>query len=164
MGYGEQPLVNLMNKYFEGKGIQALAYRNPQLRGREQKTDINVDSSDPDYYLAIEVKSMKGWKPLNYKSEFQTKSKKKGKVMIHQLQRLIYYADATGRMPLVFLYVRHSPRRVTKYVFDARELNQHRLEGNASLPKGEYDAWNIISEFKFLMPKKKRSNNATLKM
>lgn len=151
MGYGEQPLVKKLNKYFDKKGIQALAYRNPQIRGREQKTDINVDSSDSDYYLAIEVKSMRGWKPLNYKSEFQNKSKKKGKVMVHQLQRLVDYASATGRIPLVYLYVRLSPKRINKYVFNARELNQHRLEGNASLPKIEYDSWNIMSEHRCLL-------------
>ncbi|PTD93849.1 hypothetical protein C9439_05565 [archaeon SCG-AAA382B04] len=69
----ERGLVNSLNKFFEKNDIQAIAYRRKQHRFSSQFIDVLVDSLDPDYYLAIENKSIstrKGAKKLYFSQHF----------------------------------------------------------------------------------------------
>ena len=58
MGDFEWALVHALNSFFEKDGIAAIAYRLKQSRFSGQFTDILVDSRIPEYYLAIECKSL----------------------------------------------------------------------------------------------------------
>ena len=58
MGDFEWALVNSLNSFFEKDGIAAIAYRLKQSRFSGQLMDILVDSKIPEYYLAIECKSL----------------------------------------------------------------------------------------------------------
>lgn len=145
MGHGEHTLVNRLNRYFEKQKIRAFAYRNPQIKGRKQFCDINVDSRDDRYFLAVEVKAIRGMVPLNFKSHFeQPKYLKNGKLKHeHQLIRICEYADKTGRIPIIYMYVRLTGGRENRYTFDAYKLLEHMQDGNASLSWKLYDEWNV---------------------
>ena len=55
----ERALVKSFNRYFEEKDIRGIAYRRKQHRFSSQFVDVLVDSFNPDFYLAIENKSLK---------------------------------------------------------------------------------------------------------
>jgi len=67
----EWALVSALNSFFEKDGIAAIAYRLKQSRFSGQFMDILVDSKTPEYYLAIECKSLdaRKTKSLYFKSE-----------------------------------------------------------------------------------------------
>lgn len=86
----ERDLVNCLNKYFEKNNIQAIAYRRKQHRFSSQFIDILVDSLDPDYYLAIENKSIsisKGTKKLYFSQHFSK----------NQIVKIKNFLDRSGR-------------------------------------------------------------------
>ena len=72
MGDFEWALVRALNSFFKKDGIAAIAYRLKQSRFSGQFTDILVDSRIPEYYLAIECKSLdaRKTKSLYFKQHF----------------------------------------------------------------------------------------------
>ena len=54
----EWALTNALNAFFEKDGVAAIAYRLKQSPFSAQFMDILVDSKTPEYYLAIECKSL----------------------------------------------------------------------------------------------------------
>ncbi|NYT00354.1 MAG: hypothetical protein GKB99_01320 [Methanocellales archaeon] len=54
----ERDIVRSFNKFFEQSHIDAIAYRIKQHRFSSQVLDVLVDSSQDDYYLGIECKSI----------------------------------------------------------------------------------------------------------
>lgn len=86
----ERDLVNSLNNYFEKENIQAIAYRRKQHRFSSQFIDILVDSLNPDYYLAIENKSIstkKGTEKLYFSQHFSS----------NQIDKIKDFLDKSGR-------------------------------------------------------------------
>ncbi|MFC1787042.1 hypothetical protein ACFLY8_03305 [Halobacteriota archaeon] len=54
----ERDIVRSFNKFFEQSQTDAIAYRIKQHRFSSQVLDVLVDSSQDDYYLGIECKSI----------------------------------------------------------------------------------------------------------
>lgn len=142
IGFGESLVVNKLNRYYEKNKIQAYAYRNLQAKFREQPTDICVDSRTNNRFLAIEVKSKRGKRALNFKSDFTI-----NKDNVHQLERQVEFATLTGRIPFVVLYCRQGRgKKVLIYVFDSRKLLKRMKTGTKSILSKEFDEFNIKNE------------------
>jgi len=138
MGYGESDVVDALNNYFDNNCINALSYRHKQGRFTDQWCDINVDSSDNRWYLALEIKSKRGKRALNFNNDFTT-----NKDGVHQLQRLIDYAMLTGRNPMIIVFCRMGRGRPNQiYTFDALDLWTLWNSGSKSLKAKEFDEYN----------------------
>jgi len=139
MGYGESTLVSSLNAHFNSKRICAIAYRLKQSRFAGQYTDINIDSRDDKWYLAIEVKMKRGKHALNFNSDFTTDIEG-----VHQLTRLIEYAKVSGRRAIIYLYCRMGQGKdVLKYTFDAKYIYALYKNGAKSLKANEFEQNNI---------------------
>lgn len=105
MGDFEWALVNALNTFFERDGIAAIAYRLKQSRFASQLVDILVDSRIPEYYLAIECKSVdaRKTKTLYFKQHF---SKAAG---AHQMSRETDFITRSGRQGILAVELRHGP-------------------------------------------------------
>jgi Holliday junction resolvase len=105
MGDFEWALVNALNSFFDRDGIAAIAYRLKQSRFASQLVDILVDSRSPEYYLAIECKSVdaRKTKTLYFKQHF---SKAAG---AHQMSRETDFITRSGRQGILAVELRHGP-------------------------------------------------------
>ncbi|MBS1262978.1 MAG: hypothetical protein MAG715_00144 [Methanonatronarchaeales archaeon] len=86
----ERDLVRSFNDFFEERDLKAVAYRRKQHRFSSQVVDVLVDSLNPDFYLAIENKSIstaKGAGALYFSQHF-TES---------QIPRLSGFLERSGR-------------------------------------------------------------------
>jgi len=102
MGDFEWALTTALNRYFEANGIKAIAYRLKQSRFVSQFIDILVDSSVPEYYLAIECKSIDARKTkcLYFKQHFSHAGGG------HQLERETEFIDRSGRKGILAVELR----------------------------------------------------------
>src|SRR5512137_1493879 len=93
MGNFEWALTTALNSFFEGEGVSAIAYRLKQSRFAAQLVDILVDSRIPEYYLAIECKSLDARKTrsLYFKQHFSNAAGG------HQLARETDFITRSGR-------------------------------------------------------------------
>lgn len=132
-GYGETEVVRKLNQKFARELTHANAYRNPQVRGNNQTCDICVDSMIREWFLAIEVKSLRKGEYLNFLKYFTID--KRGE---HQLDRLCEFARAGDREAIVVLFVRNGNRKRDIYTFDALTLNVLRMEGKKSIKPDEF--------------------------
>ena len=103
MGDFEWSMVNSFNSFFEREGIAAIAYRLRQSRFATQLADILVDSKIPEYYLAIECKSLdtRKTKSLYFKQHFSIASG------AHQIQRETDFITRSGRQGILAVELRH---------------------------------------------------------
>jgi hypothetical protein len=103
MGDFEWALVNALNNLFERDGIAAIAYRLKQSRFSGQFTDILVDSKIPEYYLAIECKSLdtRKTKSLYFKQHFSLAAGG------HQMSRETDFLIRSGRQGILAVELRH---------------------------------------------------------
>lgn len=86
----ERDLVNSFNEFFEDENVRAVAYRRKQHRFSSQVVDVLVDSLNPDFYLAIENKSIstaKGAGSLYFSQHFSES----------QVPRLSDFLERSGR-------------------------------------------------------------------
>jgi Holliday junction resolvase len=91
----ERELVKSFNEFFERSAIDAIAYRIKQHRFSQQMLDILVDSSDRQFYLGIECKSIspsKGATSLYFSQHFSVD--KKGE---HQVAKMHEFLRKSGR-------------------------------------------------------------------
>jgi len=91
----ERELVKSFNEFFEQGGIDAIAYRMKQHQYSQQMLDILVDSSDRQFYLGIECKSIslsKGATSLYFSQHFSVD--KKGE---HQVAKMHEFLRKSGR-------------------------------------------------------------------
>jgi Holliday junction resolvase len=102
MGDFEWALVGALNSFFERDGIAAIAYRLKQSRFSAQLVDILVDSSHPEYYLAIECKSVdaRKTKSLYFKQHFSSRAG------AHQLARETEFITRSGRQGILAVELR----------------------------------------------------------
>ena len=139
-GYGEDIVVRHINNHINANGF---AYRLPQMKRRLQVCDVMVDSNDPNWFLAIEVKTVRGSMPLNFKSAFTID--KRGE---HQLDRLCEFAKKTHRTPIIWLF-RRDVRKNKQVVFFANEVRVLWMAGKKSLlASDDQDIGMTVEEFK----------------
>jgi Holliday junction resolvase len=103
MGDFEWALATALNSFFEKEGIHAIAYRLKQSRFSSQLVDILVDSRIPEYYLAIECKSLdaRKTKSLYFKQHFSLAAGN------HQLARETEFIIRSGRQGILAVELRH---------------------------------------------------------
>lgn len=99
----EWALVNALNSFFQREGITAIAYRLKQSRFVSQVVDILVDSRRPEYYLAIECKSLDARKTrsLYFKQHFSCAAG------AHQFARETEFLSRSGRHGILAVELRH---------------------------------------------------------
>ena len=100
-------MVNSLNSFFQREGIAAIAYRLRQSRFAAQLADILVDSKTPEYYLAIECKSLDARKTrsLYFKQHFSTAAG------AHQIERETDFITRSGRQGILAVELRHGVGR-----------------------------------------------------
>lgn len=87
----ERDIVSCLNRYFDEHRIRGFAYRLKQHKFSSQFIDVLVDSLDPQYYLAIECKSIRG-KKLYFSQHFHMDRHK-----VHQIDAISTFLAKTGR-------------------------------------------------------------------
>ncbi len=100
-------MVNSLNTFFEREGIAAIAYRLRQSQFATQLADILVDSKIPEYYLAIECKSLDARKTrsLYFKQHFSTAAG------AHQIERETDFITRSGRQGILAVELRNGTGR-----------------------------------------------------
>lgn len=91
----EWELVRAFNTFFEEERIEAIAYRLRQARFSAQHMDVLVDSRYPEYYLAIECKSLATEGPIYFKQHFSPDQ-------IERESRFIELSGRTGVLAVEF--------------------------------------------------------------
>lgn len=88
----ERELVNAFNRFFDTNTVNAIAYRRKQHRFSSQFCDILVDSIHPEYYLAIENKSIstRATNKLYFSQHFTDNE-------LHQVDRITNFLNKSGR-------------------------------------------------------------------
>ena len=107
MGDFEWALTAALNSFFEKEGVSAIAYRLKQSRFAAQLVDILVDSRTPEYYLAIECKSLdaRKTKSLYFKQHFSNAAG------AHQLTRETDFITRSGRQGILAVELRQGAGR-----------------------------------------------------
>ena len=126
----EWALTHALNAFFEKDGIAAIAYRLKQSPFAAQFMDILVDSKTPEYYLAIECKSLdaRKTKSLYFRRYF---SQAAGD---HQLSRETEFITRSGRQGILAVELRHGagkPR--TAHLVPWGQIYQSFSEGKSGL-------------------------------
>ncbi|MFB3765730.1 MAG: hypothetical protein ACE14P_10870 [Methanotrichaceae archaeon] len=98
----EWALTNALNSFFEKENLNAIAYRLKQSRFASQLVDILVDSSIPEYYLAIECKSLdaRKTKSLYFSQHFSSAGGS------HQIARETDFIMRSGRKGILAVELR----------------------------------------------------------
>lgn len=122
----ERALVQAFNRYFEDNDIHSIAYRRKQHRFSSQVCDILVDSQHPEYYLAIENKSisLKSRKKLYFSQHFSTEPK-------HQVERISQFLRRSGRKGYLALEVKRGRGKARKAYLLPWDFIKQRYEGDA---------------------------------
>lgn len=105
----EWALTNAFNSFFEKENLHAIAYRLKQSRFASQLVDILVDSRQPEYYLAIECKSLDARKTRSLYFTQHFSSAGGG----HQIDRETDFITRSGRIGILAVELRRgagSPR------------------------------------------------------
>lgn len=91
MGSFEIEIARCLNRHLGTIACRGFAFRLKQGKYSYQYVDVLVDSLNPEYYLAIECKSLKG-KRINFKSNFHY-----DKNGVHQIDMISEFLEHTGR-------------------------------------------------------------------
>lgn len=126
----EWALTNALNAFFEKDGISAIAYRLKQSRFSTQFMDILVDSKTPEYYLAIECKSLDARKTrsLYFKQHFSLAAGG------HQMARETEFITRSGRQGILAVELRHGAGKArTAHLVPWGQIYQSFAEGKTGL-------------------------------
>jgi hypothetical protein len=126
----EWALTNALNAFFEKDGIAAIAYRLKQSRFSTQFMDILVDSKTPEYYLAIECKSLDARKTrsLYFKQHFSMAAGG------HQMARETQFITRSGRQGILAVELRHGAGKArTAHLVPWGQIYQSFEAGKAGL-------------------------------
>ncbi len=123
----ERELVKAFNRFFDENGVNGIAYRRKQHRFSSQFCDVLVDSEHPQYYLAIENKSIKtaAANKLYFSQHFSESDNG------HQVDRISDFVKRSGRRGYLAVELkrgRGKPRKAYMIPWDAL---QRRYESNA---------------------------------
>jgi hypothetical protein len=126
----EWALTNALNAFFEKDGIAAIAYRLKQSPFAAQFMDILVDSKTPEYYLAIECKSLDARKTrsLYFKQHFSMAAGG------HQMARETEFITRSGRQGILAVELRHGAGKArTAHLVPWGQIYQSFAEGKTGL-------------------------------
>jgi hypothetical protein len=130
----ELAMVAALNTFFERDGIAAIAYRLKQAPFAAQFMDILVDSKTPEYYLAIECKSLDARKTrsLYFKQHFSSAAGG------HQLDRETEFITRSGRQGILAVELRHGAGKArTAHLVPWGQIIQCFSAGRAGLTLAE---------------------------
>jgi hypothetical protein len=136
MGDFEWALTSALNSFFAKEGVQAIAYRLKQSRFASQLVDILVDSKIPEYYLAIECKSLDARKAraLYFKQHFSSAAG------AHQLARETEFIIRSGRQGILAVELRHGVGRPrTAHLVPWGQIFQSYEEGKTGITLREIE-------------------------
>ncbi len=133
MGF-EQEIVLAFNRFFGEHDIRGVAYRWKQSRYTSQVVDVLVDSLDPEFYLAVECKSINLKTPaLYFTQHFSTVSHQGG-----QIDRISRFLHLSGRRGLLAVELRPGPGRANEaYLLPWSEVAERREKGEAGFKTAE---------------------------
>ena len=117
----ERALVKSFNRYFEEKDIRGIAYRRKQHRFSSQFVDVLVDSFNPDFYLAIENKSLKvsSSNSLYFTQHFSESEDG------HQVERIGRFLHSSGRRGFLAVELRRGMGKPRKaYLIPWRDVDE----------------------------------------
>ncbi len=133
----EWALTNALNSFFEHEGINAIAHRLKQSRFTPQVMDILVDSRHPEYYLAIECKSLdaRKTKSLYFTQHFSSAGG------CHQIVRETEFITRSGRNGILAVELRHGVgKERTAHFVPWGYVNEIFESGKPGLTVGEIEA------------------------
>ena len=128
--------VSALNSFFEEDGIAAIAYRLKQARFSAQFIDILVDSKIPEYYLAIECKSLdaRKTKSLYFKQHFSLAAGG------HQMMRETDFISRSGRQGILAVELRHGAGKArTAHLVSWGEVMQRYNAGETGISLQEIE-------------------------
>ncbi len=136
MGDFEWALVSALNSFFEKDCITAIAYRLKQSRFSAQFMDILVDSKTPEYYLAIECKSLdaRKTKSLYFKQHFSLAAG------AHQMERETDFITRSGRQGILAVELRYGAGKArTAHLVSWGEIFQRYNAGETGISLREIE-------------------------
>jgi hypothetical protein len=138
----ESTLVKSFNVFFEKNDIRGVCHRLKQSRFATQIVDLLVDSLNPDYYLAIECKSIDATKvnALYFTQHFTID--RKG---VHQVVRISDFLERSGRTGFLVVELRcGSGRRKNAYAIPWKSV-VGRFGGGVGFTVDEIREFSLIS-------------------
>jgi Holliday junction resolvase len=132
----EWALTSALNSFFEREGIAGIAYRLKQSRFASQLVDILVDSAAPEYYLAIECKSLDARKArsLYFTQHFSSAGG-------HQITRETEFITRSGRKGILAVELRHGAGKArTAHFVPWGQVYEIFLSGRPGLSLNEIEA------------------------
>jgi len=136
MGDFEWALTAALNSFFQRDGVTAIAYRLKQSRFSSQLVDILVDSRIPEYYLAIECKSLDARKTnaLYFKQYFSFAAGE------HQIVRETEFITRSGRQGILAVELRQGAGKArTSYLVPWGHVYQNFMDGKSGLTLREIE-------------------------
>lgn len=132
----ERELVKAFNRFFADNGVDGIAYRRKQHRFSSQFVDVLVDSGRPEYYLAIENKSVKtsAANKLYFTQHFSESEDG------HQVDRITDFVKRSGRRGYLAVELkrgRGKPRKA--YMIPWRALRRRYDAGEVGIPLEDLD-------------------------
>jgi hypothetical protein len=137
----EWAVVAAFNRFFERNKIIGIAYRLKQSRYTPQVVDILVDSPEPEYYLAIECKSLdtRKTKSLYYSQHFSTRG------LDNQILRAKDFLAKSGRRGFLAVELRKGTgRSKTAHIIPYEVVIKSYLAGGVSLGVDEIEKYPLI--------------------
>ena len=130
----EWALTNALNAFFEKDGVAAIAYRLKQSPFAAQFMDILVDSKTPEYYLAIECKSLDARKTKSlYFGRYFSRA-----AGAHQLSRETEFITRSGRQGILAVELRRGAGKArTAHLVPWGQIIQCFSAGRAGLTLAE---------------------------
>jgi len=126
----EWALTHALNAFFEKDGVAAIAYRLKQSPFAAQFMDILVDSKTPEYYLAIECKSLDARKTKSlYFGRYFSRA-----AGAHQLSRETEFITRSGRQGILAVELRRGAGKArTAHLVPWGQIYQSFSEGKSGL-------------------------------
>ena len=126
----EWALTHALNAFFEKDGVAAIAYRLKQSPFAAQFMDILVDSKIPEYYLAIECKSLDARKTKSlYFGRYFSRA-----AGAHQLSRETEFITRSGRQGILAVELRRGAGKArTAHLVPWGQIYQSFSEGKSGL-------------------------------
>jgi len=116
----ESSLAKSFNEFFSENNIRGICHRLKQSRFATQIVDLLVDSLDPDYYLAIECKSIDA---TNTNALYFSQHFTVDKDGIHQVTRISDFLYRSGRRGFLAVELRlGSGRKKNAYMVPWRRV------------------------------------------
>lgn len=126
----ERAIVNMFNDYFENSDVEGIAHRKKMSRFTSQLCDVLVDSDTPEFYQAIEAKSIKAHK--NNKLYFSQHFSKNEEG--HQVERITDFIKKSGRTGHLCLELKHGRGKAREcYMLPWRFIHQAYTEDDVGL-------------------------------